>query len=199
MEWIWLGHKKTLFKGKEVTLLEIGVHSGGSLELWNTYFEGKCKIYGVDIELGCKRFETPNTKIFIGNQGDRGFWKKFRDEVPHLDIVIDDGSHHYLDQITAFEELLPHIQPGGIYACEDLTKPFNQFRAFVTGLSTQMDTRSKLLHQSQDRFEYQTNHIQSAIHSIHHYPFTCIIEKNPHPIPLLTNRKIGTQWLPHKL
>ena len=42
------------FRGKDVTVLEIGVASGGSLEMWKAYFGNEAQIYGVDIRPECK-------------------------------------------------------------------------------------------------------------------------------------------------
>jgi hypothetical protein len=78
------------FRGEEVHVLEIGVYSGGSLEMWRDYFGPKARIYGVDIEPACRAYESDSVKIFIGDQGDRQFWHEFRGKVPALDIVIDD-------------------------------------------------------------------------------------------------------------
>src|SRR5919197_1231492 len=33
---------------------------------------------------------------------------------------IDDGGHTMAQQITTFQELYPHVQPRGVYVCEDL-------------------------------------------------------------------------------
>src|SRR5204862_8306721 len=38
------------FKGKDAVLLEIGIYSGGSLEMWRDFFGEKLELYGVDIE-----------------------------------------------------------------------------------------------------------------------------------------------------
>src|SRR5262245_44116725 len=56
------------FRGKEVHILEIGVYSGGSLEMWRDYFGPKAVIFGVDIEPDCRAYETTRTRIFIGDQ-----------------------------------------------------------------------------------------------------------------------------------
>src|ERR1700730_4580674 len=77
------------FQGKEVHVLEIGVYSGGSLDMWQAYFGPHCKIYGVDIEDGCKVYENKSVRVFIGDQADRNFWKRVKQEIPVLDIVID--------------------------------------------------------------------------------------------------------------
>src|SRR5579864_8038519 len=113
------------FRGRNVRVLEIGIYSGGSLEMWRDYFGSGCQIYGVDIEPACKAYERDSVKVFIGDQGDRNFWKKFKQEVPAVDIVIDDGGHLTEQQIITFEELLPHLQPNGIYLCEDLHGALN--------------------------------------------------------------------------
>jgi hypothetical protein len=101
------------FVGKEVNVVEIGVFSGASLEMWKRYFGSKCRVYGIDIREECKSYEDEKTKIFIGDQADRKFWKQFRKQVPCVDIVIDDGSHATEQQIVTLEEMLPHIRSGG--------------------------------------------------------------------------------------
>ena len=84
------------FREKDVHVLEIGVYSGGSLDMWRSYFGPKAKIYGVDREPACTMYEGNNVKIFIGNQRDRNFWKRFREQVPNLDVVIDDAGQSWL-------------------------------------------------------------------------------------------------------
>jgi hypothetical protein len=98
------------FRGKKAHILEIGVYSGGSLEMWREYFGPKAIIYGVDIEPDCRAYESNGIKIFIGDQADRLFWREFRRQVPNLDIVIDDGGHQSEQQIVSVEELLRCFQ-----------------------------------------------------------------------------------------
>src|SRR5215216_3767917 len=102
------------FIGQEVHVLEIGVHSGGSLEMWKQYFGPKCRIYGVDIHEACKVYGDDSVKIFVGDQADRNFWTHFKKEDPFLDIIIDDGGHRFHQQRATLEEMLPHLQPGGV-------------------------------------------------------------------------------------
>lgn len=108
------------FIGKECVILEIGVSMGGSLQMWKHYFGAKAKIYGVDIQPACKNFEEENIEIFIGSQSDRDFLRKLKEQIPPIDIMIDDGGHTMKQQITSFEELYPYIKNDGIYLCEDL-------------------------------------------------------------------------------
>jgi hypothetical protein len=76
---------------RPVTVLEIGVYSGGSLRMWHDYFGEDARVYGVDIESECQRHSREGIEVVIGDQSDPGFWANFLRAVPALDIVIDDG------------------------------------------------------------------------------------------------------------
>ena len=128
------------FRDRPVHFLEIGIYSGGSLSMWSQYFGLQAQIYGVDIEPACKGYETDTTTIFIGDQSDRAFWKDFWETVPILDIVVDDRGHTPLQQRVSLEELLPHLRPGGIYLCEDITGNTNEFEC-VTKISRSIRSR----------------------------------------------------------
>ncbi|GBF97807.1 hypothetical protein Rsub_11333 [Raphidocelis subcapitata] len=108
------------FRGKEVHFLEVGVQSGGSIELWRHYFGPGLHYYGVDINPYTKPlFEGPNTKIFVGSQEDREFWRRTLAELPPMDIVLDDGGHSMTQQTVTFEEVYEQVKEGGIYMVED--------------------------------------------------------------------------------
>ena len=65
------------FRDKEITLVEIGIHNGGSLHIWKKYLP-KAKIIGIDINEDCKRFEKDGFIIEIGNQNSEEFWENFK-------------------------------------------------------------------------------------------------------------------------
>jgi hypothetical protein len=48
------------YKNKNVTFVEIGVHNGGSLEVWRNYFSKESRIIGIDLNPECKKFERKN-------------------------------------------------------------------------------------------------------------------------------------------
>lgn len=108
------------YQNKPVTILEIGVYQGGSLNMWKDYFGKDLQIYAIDINTLCKQFEDEKTKIFIGSQEDRTFLNYVKSQIPKLDIIIDDGGHTMNQQIVSFEELYDHLKEDGIYLCEDL-------------------------------------------------------------------------------
>ena len=173
------------FRGKEVTILEIGVWGGGSLQMWKDYFGDNCKIIGVDIMEECKNYEEDRIKIYIGSQEDREFLKKIKCENKHIDIIIDDGGHTMNQQITTFEELYPHLSEGGIYLCEDLqtsywpkygggySKP-NSFieysKNFIDKLNARYSTSPDL----------QIDELTKNIYSVHYYDAMIVLEKRKH-------------------
>jgi hypothetical protein len=108
------------YRNQEVIILEIGVFHGGSLQMWKDYFGEKARIFGIDIDPRCKALEEEHIKIFIGSQSDRKFLQEVKQQIPPIDILLDDGGHMMDQQIISYEELFPHIKEDGVYLCEDL-------------------------------------------------------------------------------
>lgn len=117
------------YKDKKITLLEIGVNYGSSLELWSKYFSN-AEIIGVDyIDHGYKPTKE-NIKIIIGNATK----KETFDQIDHLDIVIDDGSHKINHQLTSFKILYKKLSNSGLYVIEDI-KDIDQTKKNFKNLS----------------------------------------------------------------
>jgi hypothetical protein len=185
------------FRGQDVHVLEIGIYSGGSLGMWQSYFGPRCHVYGVDIEPSCRVYERDGIKIFIGDQADRAFWKNFHEQVPHLDIVIDDGGHEVAQQVMTLEETLPRLRAGGVYLCEDIHGTFNNFALYMSGLSWSLNDGVLQFGSEVERnATAQTSSFQSAIHSIHLYPFVAVIEVRHAPVTEFVAAKHGSEWQP---
>ncbi len=107
------------YRGTDVHIVEIGVANGGSLEMWKDYFGPEARIFGVDLHDGHKDLEDEQTTILVGDQSDRSFLRELVRTVPRIDILLDDGGHSMEQQIVTFEEVYPHIEPDGLYVCED--------------------------------------------------------------------------------
>lgn len=107
------------YVGQQINILEIGISHGGSLQLWKKYFGVKVNIYAIDINPLCKDLEEERVKIFIGSQSDKYFLNKVAQQLPDLDIIIDDGGHTMEQQIVSFENLFLKVKEGGIYLVED--------------------------------------------------------------------------------
>ena len=178
------------FVGRDVHVLEIGVHSGGSLEMWRDYFGPNCRLYGVDIEEACKSYANEQTEIFIGDQEDRNFWRDFKGRVPVLDVLIDDGGHKTGQQIVTIEEMLPHLRPGGVYLCEDVHREYKGFSAYMQGLVSNLNAKRR----STTGPGFAPTEFQAWISSVHLYPYVAVIEKAERPLQQLNAPKHGTDW-----
>ena len=184
------------FRGKEVHVLEIGIYSGGSLEMWRDYFGPQSCIYGVDIQPECRAYESANVKIFIGDQANSSFWRDVRRSVPTLDIVIDDGGHLPEQQIVSIEELLPFMRPGGVYCCEDVHGVGHQFASYINGFAHKLNEWHIDPNDKEGRLVSRCPPFQAAINSIHLYPFMAVLEKNGVAVSELVAPRHGTQWQP---
>jgi hypothetical protein len=176
------------FVGQKVDVVEIGIYSGGSLEMWLDYFGAGCHVYGVDVEESCRVYASDRVSVFIGDQADRSFWTKFTSEVPEVDIVIDDGGHEPEQQIVTLEEMLPRIRPGGIYLCEDIVGGDHDLVRFASGLVDELN-RFRVVDD-----ESPATPFQDAVYSIHFYPFVMAIERRRRAVRAFSSRRQGTEW-----
>ena len=102
------------FKEKDViNLLEVGIATGGSLKLWEEYFDNAL-IWGVDI--------INEIKYEYGARVEIAFCDI--NEVTHSerdwDIAIDDGSHFVKDQLVFINLVWPSVRKGGLIIIEDV-------------------------------------------------------------------------------
>jgi len=112
--------KRFLEKDEPVTMLEIGVQNGGSLEIWKKYFPQGSVIHGIDIDEKCLQLKFSEGIFFhLGNAADHSFMEKTFSET-QFDVIIDDGSHICKEVIQTFEYLFPKMKNGGCYIVEDM-------------------------------------------------------------------------------
>jgi Methyltransferase domain len=200
--WKWLHYfdiyhrHLSRFVGTDAQIVEIGVYSGGSLQMWRQYFGDRCRIAGIDIEEACRLYVNDCVKIFIGDQADRQFWAEFRQEVPSMDVVLDDGGHEPEQQMVTLEETLPYLRPGGVYICEDIHGVGNRFAAFAHDLADNLNAARWNRNKSLSPTACDATPFQASIHSVHCYPFVVVIETNPAPVDTFAAPKRGTQWQP---
>jgi SAM-dependent methyltransferase len=200
--WKWIHYfdvyQKHLAKfiGRDVHVVEIGIFSGGSLPMWRNYLGPNSQITGVDIEETCRCYETEGIRVVIGDQADRGFWKSFRESSAPFDVVIDDGGHTPLQQRITLEETLPYLKPGGVFICEDVYRVGNTFGSYALSLAECLNGYDGAAHNSNIDIICPRSDFQSAVLSVHFYPFIVVIERSDRPQgPLACPRK-GTEWQP---
>ena len=167
-------------KDQKINILEIGISHGGSLEMWNYYFKGNATIYAVDINPECKKFESDNIKIFIGSQEDESFLKSLKNDIPKIDILIDDGGHTMKQQITTFNTLYDHVTENGLYICEDLHTSYwknygggyKKKRSFIEYSKNFID-KLNAWHSK----DILADNITRSTHSLHFYDSVLVMEK----------------------
>ena len=183
------------FRDKAVHVAEVGVYSGGSLRMWKWYLGNDARITGIDIEPACRAYADDRTTILIGDQGNRDFWRTFRDQRPKVDIFIDDGGHLPEQQIATLEEVLPHMAPGGVYLCEDIHGSPNAFSVYINALAEALHT-STIRPTPDGGLATDACPWQARVTSVHLYPFVAVLEMSAAARSGFEAVKRGTEWQP---
>jgi 23S rRNA U2552 (ribose-2'-O)-methylase RlmE/FtsJ len=108
------------FRNQFVTMFEIGVWKGGSLEMWQRYLGPNATIVGIDIDPTTKVHESHNIHVRIGDQSDLHFLEQVVSEFGVPDILLDDGSHMMSHVNATFDHLYPKMQKNSVYMVEDM-------------------------------------------------------------------------------
>jgi len=108
------------FRGRPMTMLEIGTGGGGSSQMWKRYFGPLATIVTIDINPERAALGDEQVKVRIGDQSDTGFLASLIEEFGAPDIVLDDGSHIAEHVKATFRYLYPRTARNGVYLVEDL-------------------------------------------------------------------------------
>ncbi|MDW4496891.1 class I SAM-dependent methyltransferase [Sulfitobacter sp. D35] len=108
------------FRDRPVRFLEIGVHKGGSLQMWRRYLGEQATLFGIDTDPDCATYDGAAGAVRIGSQTDTQFLSEVVAEMGGLDVVLDDGSHRMAHVRATFRHLFPLLDQGGLYMVEDL-------------------------------------------------------------------------------
>jgi len=114
--------ERAILAERKVSMLEIGIQSGGSTRVWKRYFRGLTDYVGLDIDPKCRKFQSPEEgiKIFTGSQLDTVLLSKLCNDYGPFDIIVDDGGHFNEMMKTALSSLWSCLTDGGVYVIEDL-------------------------------------------------------------------------------
>tara|TARA_Y100000591_G_C21830785_1_gene699446 strand:- start:1499 stop:2347 length:849 start_codon:yes stop_codon:yes gene_type:complete len=115
---------------KRITFVEVGIGNGGSLFMWRKFFGSKARIIGIELNPDAKKLEKHGFEIFIGDQADPRFWNNFFKQNGKIDILLDDGGHKNIQQITTFMETVRFIKDGGKIIVEDTHTSFMKKKGF---------------------------------------------------------------------
>lgn len=104
---------------EKCNFMEIGLAMGLSLSMWREYMPS-CTLFGVDLSICFDRtpHENSGTILFATDATQSDFPIKL---MPYqFDVVIDDASHMFRDQVRTFNLMRPLMNPGAIYIIEDI-------------------------------------------------------------------------------
>lgn len=104
-----------------LNFLEIGNKKyGASLSAWQQYFTNARILYADDAN------PSENKSIRIFDQRSEEDLDRLMNDIGSMDIIIDDAVHKFSENLFLIQHLFQHLNDGGIYIVEDLTKETKQ-------------------------------------------------------------------------
>jgi cephalosporin hydroxylase len=173
------------FRNQPVTMLEIGVGQGGSLQMWKRYLGPFAQIIGMEIRAAAKDYEEDQIHVRIGDQGDPSFLAGVVREFGPFDIVLDDGSHR-MDHIHAsFKALYPAVRHNGVYLVEDLHTAYSErFGGGYKNPASFIETCKDLVDQVNGDYTgdpaLRTSDFARSTLSMHFYDSIVVFERGRH-------------------
>ena len=194
------------FVNKNITLAEIGIGNGGSLFMWRNFLGKKAKIIGIELNPDAKKFEKYGFKIFIGDQSDPLFWKNFYKINGKIDILIDDGGHTNLQQITTLMESIDNIKNNGVILIEDTHTSYMNYKGFKNPSNNSLINFStniiENLHRRNPMVKKKMNIFSKKIYSVEYFDSIVKININKSKINysknLQNNKKLNSNFIDYR-
>jgi cephalosporin hydroxylase len=184
----FLRHYENVFssiKNEAFTLLEIGGLNGASLAMWKEYFPN-ARIICIDIDVKVKKYESDGIHVEIGNAGSPAFLEQIKKQYGPLRIIIDDGSHRWDHQRTAFQILFSAVEADGYYVVEDIHTSYESgfsgtddfpFVEYLKLIVDYINLRGEYKKSFESRFSKQLVANAKEVDHISFVPKSCIIKK----------------------
>lgn len=158
------------YENKKITIVEIGIGDGGSLFMWRSFFKENARIIGIELNPSAKKLEEYGFEIFIGDQSDKKFWEDFYSKIGKIDILLDDGGHKNLQQITSVYESINNINDDGMIIIEDTHSSYMSDKGFNNPSKNSFINYCNLLiesiHRRNPMINKNMNIFSKKIHSI---------------------------------
>ena len=146
-----------LFKNKKNEKLEIAeLGIGPSIHMWQEYFTNS-NIYGFDCDntlIHSFKQIYDNTRVLFAHidvTNKDSVANAFSELNVMYDIIIDDTTHQFEDQLRVIENCYQYLKPGGILIIEDIFKSYNE-NEYINRLNP-------ILHNFQDYYFIELDHI----------------------------------------
>jgi len=105
------------------SFLEIGSWKGAGIRTFKEWYKGEGKFYVIDrfIQgwglMSIPELQAVGINAYDGDHDQMWFLETIKER---FNVIIDDGSHHWLSQLTIFRRMFIHnVEPGGLYVVED--------------------------------------------------------------------------------
>lgn len=122
----YLRHYEALFGGQKdsfTAMLEIGVLHGASMKMWRRWLP-KATIVGVDIH---PQWSGPEAIVETADASKADHIIPIAKKYGPFDLIVDDGSHFFVDQRASLAILYSFLKPGGYYIIEDVPHGESRF------------------------------------------------------------------------
>jgi hypothetical protein len=177
-----------LFKNKKyenLNIAELGILDGGSLLMWQEYFTN-ANIYGFEYNndlINNFKQNYNNDRItieYINVKDKNSIINAFNNVNVLYDIIIEDTTHMFEDQIRVIENSYQHLKPGGILIIENIFKSYDE--------KTYINTLSPILHYFQDYYFIELDHINKNSTGWNNDKLFILIKDGAEPIFKNTNK-----------
>jgi hypothetical protein len=111
-------------RGTRCTFIETGILNGGSLFMWRDWLGKDARIIGIDLNPAALKWREHGFEIYIGDQGDRKFWRDTFSKIGNFDALLDDGGHQSFQQIVTASEAIRAAQNKCVVVVEDTITSF---------------------------------------------------------------------------
>ena len=116
---------------KTINLAEIGIEDNNSIKMWRSYFK-KAAIHGFEFNdkkiEKAKKHKLNKTYIHKINVNDKkNIIESFKKIKTKFDIIIDDSTHIFEDQMRVVKNCYKFLNEGGILIIEDIYKNKNKY------------------------------------------------------------------------
>lgn len=106
-------------KNNHLKFLEIGIFEANGVKLWENYFPN-AELHFVDITFEKVKYFSNRSVYHLADQANVSQLNAIINKTgSNFDIIIDDGGHTMVQQITSLCTLFPHVKSGGLYIIED--------------------------------------------------------------------------------
>ena len=177
-----------LFKSKKnenLKIAELGILDGGSLLMWKEYFVNS-QIYGFEYDNNLiYKFKQNynNDRITLDNidvTKKDNIINAFSELNILYDIIIEDTTHQFEDQIRVIENAYQYLKPGGILIIEDIFKSYNE--------NDYIDRLKPILKNFQDYYFVELDHVNKNSTGWNNDKLFILVKGGDQPIFKNTNK-----------